>query len=200
MFGRTNNGGCIMIEFFVTAIFFVSMAVVAWVEFHEVVSEIKILNPEGDNNTALIVYQKGLRDFQPRVAFAFAEGLVSKGWRVEITTVSSHAPTDISRYDLLVIGWPTYMFNPSLPLRRYLKRIGDLKNKGVVIICTAAGAPAGSCEKMNDLVQATNGVIVKTFTLFSMRPNEGNSNPMEIATKIGKEIPLQRAMATRSLR
>jgi flavorubredoxin len=185
-----------MIEFIVPVILFVSMAVVAWVEFHEVVSEIKILNSEGEGNTALIIYQKGLRDFQPRVAFAFAEGLVSKGWRVEITTVSSRAPTDISGYDLLVIGWPTYMFNPSLPLRRYLKRIGDLKNKGVVIICTAAGAPAGSCKKMKDLVQATNGKIVKSLTLFTMRPNEGNSDPMEIATKIGKEIPLQRAMAT----
>ena len=184
-----------MIAFIVLAIFIVIMAVMAWVEFHEFVSKIKILNPEGNSSTALIVYQKGLRDFQPRVAFAFVEGLVSKGWRVEITTVSSRAPTDISRYDLLVIGWPTYMFNPSLPLRRYLKRIGDLKNKDVVIICTAAGAPAGSYEKMKALVQATNGNIVKSFTLFTMRPNEGNGDPIELATKIGKEIPLQGAMA-----
>lgn len=161
-----------------------------WLEFHEVVSEVKVLNPKGDNGKALVIYQKGLRDFQPKVAFAFAEGLASIGWRVEITTVSTHTPTDISSYDLLVLTWPTYFFSPSLPVRRYLRRIKDLKEKRTVIICTAAGAPANSCEKMKSLVQAANGNIVKSLKLFTMRPNEGNNNPLEIATKIGKEITL----------
>jgi flavorubredoxin len=168
----------------------VAVTITAWVEFHEVVSPVRVLNPEGEGGTALVVYQKGLRDFQPKVAFAFAEGLVSEGWRVEATTVSSRAPTDISGYDLLVIGWPTYWFNPSLPVRRYLRRIGDLKGKNTVIICTAAGAPVDSCRKMKALVQAAKGTIVKTLTLFSMRPNEDNRDPVEIATKVGKEIPL----------
>ena len=165
-------------------------AVTVWVELHEVVSEIKVLNPEGDKGTALVVYQKGLRDFQPKVAFAFAEGLVSRGWRVEITAVSSRAPTDISSYDLLVLGWPTYWFNPSLPIQRYLKRIGNLEGRTTVIICTASGAPASSCEKMKSLVQAANGTILKSLTLFTIRPNEGNGDPVEIATQVGKEIPL----------
>lgn len=177
-----------MIEVMGLAILAVIGAVTAWVEFHEVVSEMKILNPEGDSGRALIVYQKGLRTFQPRVASAFAEGLVSSGWRVEVTTISSHAPTDLSSYDLLVLGWPTYWFNPSLLLRRYLKRLGDLDGKRVVVICTAAGAPAGSCEKMRRIVQAAHGTVVKTLTLFTMRPNEGNDDPVEIATKVGREI------------
>ncbi len=163
-------------------------AVTAWVEFHEVKSEVKVLNPEGDRGKALVVYQKGLRDFQPKVASAFAEGLVSAGWRVEITTVSSRAPTDISRYDLLVLGWPTYWFNPSLPIRRYLRRIGDLEGRKTVIICTAAGAPAGSCRKMTSLVRAANGTILKSLTLFTMRPNEGNGDPVAIATQAGREL------------
>lgn len=164
------------------------VAVTAWVEFHEVVSEVKVLNPEGDTGRALVVYQKGLRDFQPRVASGFAEGLVSSGWRVEITTVSSRAPTEISGYDLLVLGWPTYWFNPSLPIRRYLGRIGDLRGKKTVIICTAAGAPAGSCEKMMKLVQAANGTIVKSLTLFTVRPNEGDGDLVAMATQVGKEL------------
>jgi hypothetical protein len=55
------------------------VTVTVWVEFHEVVSPVKILNPEGEGGTALVVYQKGLIDFQPKVAFAFAEGLASNG-------------------------------------------------------------------------------------------------------------------------
>ena len=168
----------------------VTVAVVFWIEFHEVVSPIRVLNSEGEGGTALVVYQKGLRDFQPKVAFAFAEGLVSNGWRVEVTTVSSHAPTKISSYDLLVLGWPTYLFTPSLPIRRYLRRIGDLKSKSTVIICTAAGAPINSCKKMKSLVQAAKGNVVKTLTLFTLRPNEGNRDPVEMSTQVGKEIPL----------
>lgn len=165
-------------------------AVTAWVEFREVASKVKVLNPEGGKGTALVVYQKGLRDFQPELASAFAKGLRSRGRRVEVTTVSSRAPTDISVYDLLVLGWPTYWFNPSLPIRRYVRRIGDLEGKKTVIICTAAGAPAGSCRKMMSLVRAANGTFLRSLTLFTMRPNEGNGDPVAIASQVGKELPL----------
>jgi flavorubredoxin len=179
-----------MIEVIGLAMLAVIGAVTAWVEFHAVVSEMTIVNPEGEGGTALIVYQKGLGTFQPRVASAFAEGLVSRGWRVESTTVNSYAPTDLSSYDLLDIGWPTYWFSPSLLLRRYVKRIGALDGKRVVVICTAAGAPAGSCEKMRRIVQAAHGTVVRSLTLFTMRPNEGNDDPEEIATNVGREIAL----------
>jgi flavorubredoxin len=178
-----------MVLFIFLFIVAVIVVVTVWVEFHEVVSPIKVMNPEGEGGTALVIYQKGLRDFQPKVVFAFAEGLISNDWRVEVTTVSSRAPTNIFSYDLLVIGWPTYWFTPSLPIRRYLRRIGDLNGKNTVIICTAAGAPISSCKKMKALVQAAKGNIVKTLTLFTMRPNENNRDPVEIATRVGNEIP-----------
>jgi flavorubredoxin len=181
-----------MIEFVIFFILAGSIAITAWVELHEVVSEVKVLSPESDKGTALVIYQKGLRDFAPKVAFAFANGLVFTGWRVEITTVSPNAPTHISSYDLLVLVWPTYMFSPSLPIRKYLRRIGDLEEKRIIIICTAAGAPLGSCEKMKNLVQAAHGSIEKSLTLFTMRPNDGNGDPFKIATRVGKEIPLQK--------
>ncbi len=178
----------LFISSFVLIVFAVITVIVVFLaEFHEVAGPIKVLNPQGKVGTALIVYQKGLRDFQPKVANGFAEGLVSSGWKVEITTVSSQTPTDISGYDLIVLGWPTYFFSPSLPIRRYLKRIGDLRNKDVVILCTAAGLPGESCEKMEHLVQRTNGNVLKTLTLFSLRPHENNRDPVEIATEAGKQ-------------
>ncbi len=179
-----------MILFIFLFVLAVTVTITVWLEFHEVVSPIRVLNSEGEGGTALVVYQKGLRDFQPKVASAFAEGLVSKGWRVEITTVSPRAPTKISKYDLLVLGWPTYWFTPSLPIRRYLRRIGDLEGKKTVIICTAAGAPAGSCRKMMSLVQRANGTILKALTLFTMRPNEGNGDPLAMATQAAEELHL----------
>jgi hypothetical protein len=38
------------------------VTVTVWVEFHEVVSPVKILNPEGKNGKGRAVYQNGLRD------------------------------------------------------------------------------------------------------------------------------------------
>jgi flavorubredoxin len=180
-----------MMEFVIFFILAGSIAIMAWVEFHEVVSEVKVLSPESDKGTALVIYHKGLRDFASQVASAFAKGLVYNGWRVEITTVSPNAPTHISSYDLLVLVWPTYMFSPSLPIRKYLRRIGDLEAKRTIIVCTAAGAPLGSCEKMKNLVQTAHGSVEKSLTLFTMRPNEENGNPFEIATRVGKETRLQ---------
>ena len=165
-------------------------AVTAWLEFHEVSSKVEVLNPENKKGTALVIYQKGLRDFQTKVAFAFAKSFVANKWRVEITTVSPLAPTQLSSYDILVIVWPTYFFSPSLQIRRYLRKIGDLEGKRIIIICTATGAPAGSCEKMKSLVQGANGNVVKFVTLYTMRPNEGNGDPLAIAANIGKEIQL----------
>ncbi len=57
-----------------------------------------------------------------------------------------------------------------------------------MIICTAAGAPAGSCEKMMKLVRAANGTVVESLMLFTMRPNEGDGDPVAMATRVGKEL------------
>jgi flavorubredoxin len=175
-----------MIWYIFILILIVIGVVTAWVEFHEVVSEVKVLNPDGEKGTALVVYQRALRDFQPKMASAFAEGLASGGLRVDITTVSSQAPTDLTKYDLIVLGWPTFWFNPSLPVRRYVDRVKDFEQKSIVIICTAAGSPLGSCEKMRTLVSSANGNIVRSLTLYSMRPNEGDRDPVEIAMQAGK--------------
>ncbi|NIO70024.1 MAG: hypothetical protein GTN71_13605, partial [Anaerolineae bacterium] len=114
----------------------------------EVVSEVKTLNPEGDGGTALVVYHPGKSDFQHRVFSGFVEGLVSRNWHVEITTPSAQAPTDLSGYDLLVLGGPTYWFTPNRPIRRYLSRLGDLGGQRTVTIITAMGAGERSTSIM----------------------------------------------------
>ena len=62
----------------------------------EVVSEIEVINANG-SKAALIVYQPGFSSFPRDSSYAFADGLVSSGWRVEITTASSQTPADHSK-------------------------------------------------------------------------------------------------------
>jgi hypothetical protein len=163
-----------------------------WLD-REVVSQVEVRNPEGDAGTALVVYHPGKSDFQEKVTYAFAESLVSNGWRVEITTASSQAPTDLSGYDLLVLGGPTYWFAPNQPVRRYLSRLGDLGGQPTVTIITAMGLGGRSISIMEQDVREANGDLVKSLLLYTMRPNEdlyGINDAVEIATQAAREIPL----------
>jgi len=178
--------------------------VAAWVLLdlwlnREVISEVKTLNPEGDAGAALVVYHPGKSDFHDRVTSGFAEGLVSKGWRVEITTASAQAPADLSGYGLLVLGGPTYWFTPNRPIRRYLSRLGDLGGQRTVTIITAMGAGERSTSIMEKQVRQANGDLVEALLLYSMRPNDDDNYvdsdqnralAVEMATRAAKEISL----------
>jgi len=181
---------------YVVTLVVVAAAAVAWLFYRgsrEVVSEVRVLNPEADKGTALVVYHPGLTDFHEKVTRAFADGLVSRGWRVEVTTASSQAPSDISVYDLLVLGGPTYFWTPNRPIRGYLRRLGDLGGKRTVSIITAMGMGGRSTSIMEQLVQKANGDLVKALLLYTIRPNEdlyGINDAVEIVTQVAKEIPL----------
>jgi flavorubredoxin len=183
----------------VPVLFIVVVALLNYGRNKEVVSEVKTLNPEGDGGTALVVYHPGKSDFQRRVFSGFTEGLVSNGWRVEITTPSSQAPTDLSGYDLLVLGGPTYWFTPNRPIRRYLSRLGNLGGQRTVTIITAMGAGERSTSIMEKQVREANGDLVNALLLYKMRPNDDDNYvdskqnqalAVKMATQSAKEIPL----------
>ncbi len=159
----------------------------------EVVSELEVRNSEGSVGTALVVYHPGKGGSGKRITTSFVQGLVSNGWRVEMTTPSAQAPTDLSGYDLLVLGGPTYWFTPNRPIRRYLRRLGDLGGKRTVTIITGMGEGGRSTSIMERDVREANGDLVKALLLYTIRPNEelhGINDAVEIATRAAKEIPL----------
>jgi len=63
-------------------------SVLAYVMFaigNDVVTEVVVKNAEG-SETALVLYHPGLSSFAHDVAYAFADGLVSNGWRGDCYT------------------------------------------------------------------------------------------------------------------
>ena len=159
----------------------------------EVVSEIMILSAEAKGGTALVVYHPGLSGFHEKATRAFAEGLVSSGWRVEITTASSQAPADMSNYDLVVLGGPTYQWGPARSVQDYIRRLGDLDGKRTVTIVSGMGSTGRSVAVMERLVREVNGNLVKSLPIWTLAPNEevyGISDPVEIMRRAGAEIAL----------
>ena len=159
----------------------------------EHVSELQIINLDGTSGTALVVYHPGLSSFQEDVTKSFVDGLVSKGWRIEITTASSDAPSDITNYDLLVLGTPTYGSAPAKPLVNYIDRLDDLDGKPIVVICTALGSAQETLERVSTQIQEINGSVISSLTLTRMAPNDeqfGSTAPKEIAYRAGTEFAL----------
>lgn len=167
----------------------VSVSLLAYASFvinNDVISELVIKNPQG-SKTALILYHPGLSSFSQDVSYAFADGLIQNNWRVEITTPSIEAPTDLSKYDLLVVASNTYGFSPDTPTTRHLERIGDLKEIKVVLLTLGAGSALESQQSLENMVEAQNGTIIRSILVYSIAPNEGDKSPTEFArqTAIG---------------
>jgi hypothetical protein len=180
---------------------------VAWVSSYlwlnaETVSGIEVQNPAGDVGTALVVDHPGRGSFHVRVVSGFVEGLVDSRWRVETTTANGQAPTDLSGYDLLVLGSPTYWFTPSWPIRRYLERLGDLAGQPTVTIITGMGAGERSASLMQRQVQEANGEMVSGLLFYRLRPNDGENyvNPEQnqaVAVKLATQAASELAVAGR---
>lgn len=153
----------------------------------DVVSDIIILNNEGEAN-ALLIYHPGFTSFTKEVVFAFADGLALNNWRIDITTPSPEAPTTIANYDLLVVAAPVYGFGPTPTLSRHIDRIGDLQVIRTSIILTAAGSPGNSVETMREIIEENNGKVESQIELFSLAPNEDDKSALDLSEEAGSKI------------
>ena len=171
------------------------VGVYAWSAVNkDVVSGIEVINPSG-SKTALVVYQTGLTAFPKDTSYAFANGLAASGWRVEVTTASSQAPSNLSKYSLLALGFPVYGGKPGTAITRYIDRVKDLHGVNAVIIACGGGANStSSVDAMTQSVHATNGTVLKSLALGSMStvvgiaPGHGSGSPADIARQAGMQI------------
>jgi flavorubredoxin len=148
----------------------------------EVVSEIDVKNADG-SKTVLIVYQPGFSSFPKDVSYAFADGLASSGWRVEITTASSEAPSDLSKYDLLTLAYPVYGGTVGTAIVSYVNRVNNLAGVNTMIIACGAGDSGESIIPLKQQVEAANGTFYDSLAL-----SNGNSTALESAQQIGSSI------------
>jgi hypothetical protein len=139
--------------------------------YHETPTDIRVLNA-GGAKTALVIYHPGLTDYAKNVTYTYAEALAASGWRVEVTTPSTQAPTDISKYQLLVLGWAIYDFNPAPTITNQIHRLGNLGGIDTAIIIIGGGLdPLNVKDSMNRIIEDANGNVVQTITMFRSQRN-----------------------------
>jgi hypothetical protein len=139
--------------------------------YREVPTETQVLNADGAK-TALVIYHPGLTDFARNITYTYAEALAACGWRVEIATASTQAPTDLNRYSLLVLNWPIYDLNPAPAITNQIHRIGSLNGIDTVIVTIGGGLdPLNAGAAMNKIVQDADGNVVQSLTSFRSQRN-----------------------------
>jgi flavorubredoxin len=168
-----------------------AMGIIMWRTSQETVTPLRTLNPQSSGPRALVVYSPGLSDFPQKMAEAFATGLASSNWSMDIVTASSQAPTDLTDYTLLVIGGPIYGGQPSKPVQDYMARLGDLEGLRIYTLLTSAGENPQAEEFMSSWVTTHGGVEAGMLVLHTMAPNEpvdGVSDPTQIAANAAQSL------------
>lgn len=106
----------------------------------------------------------------------------------------SQAPSNHSKYSLLVVGTPTYG-GPGQAVVRYIDRVGDLHGINTATIAVGGGSPERSADAINKQVRASNGTVVKSLaqsnlsTLIGVVPSGGDGSQAYVAQQAGTQIP-----------
>lgn len=126
------------------------ISVIAWLVGYSRSHNSETIKPEGDiTSKALIVYDPGLTGGTKTAALYMAEDLKSKNYEVTVAGVRSSEATDVSGYDILIVGSPTYGANPTGPVKSYLNGLKPPEN-----ITVGVYSLAGSEVQDSNLVMA----------------------------------------------
>jgi hypothetical protein len=150
----------------------------------EIIRDVEIQNEDGLTGTAFVVFRPGLTSFNEDIVNAFIRGLVASDWRVEVTTCSTQTPTNVSTYDLIVLGSPVNGAQPHAAMQAYLER-ADFEGKEVVLILTMGGSGADAMVLFRNATVNANGVVHSEYIYALL--DSGASNSAYIA---GTEITL----------
>ncbi len=127
---------------------------------HDVVTPLEVINADGTAK-ALVVYQQSLSSGPKDAAYTFAEGLEAAGWRVEVTSASPEAPSNLTNYKLLVLAYPIYGARPGETITRYVDRLGDMHQIHTVTIDVRWSNAVETVMKQK--IGTQNGTVIQTL-------------------------------------
>jgi flavodoxin len=145
----------------------------------------KVLSAEvADAPKALVVYQPTVGDSGKTIAERIAAGLNENGYEVTLAYPSEKLSSDISAYDIVVLGSGVYAGKSSKALRDYVSSVDSFSGKTIFLYSV------GSMETMEELdefgaeIEGSNGLI--TFKFQSTDKDAGDKAYAQAVLIVGK--------------
>ncbi|MGY5858949.1 MAG: hypothetical protein RTU63_06245 [Candidatus Thorarchaeota archaeon] len=135
-----------------------STVIIVSINSRETIRDLEIQNPDGLEGTVFVVFRPGVTSFNEDIVNEFIRGLVDSDWRVEVTTTSTQTPTNVTGYDLIVLGSPVNGGMPHESMLVYLTRI-DFEGRPVFLILTSGGAGGPGLSHFRNATVDVNGII-----------------------------------------
>ena len=148
-----------------------------------------VINPDATGPTALVAYYPGRSTFSAEIATAFADGLATNGWRVEVVAAGSGAPTDMTPYSLVAVGSPTYFWQPAQRALKYIASL-DLTGKDGAVFSSGLFSTASAAARLEDAIRAVGGHPISSVQVKTGAGMAGMTNPEDVALEAGAAIPL----------
>ena len=140
----------------------------------EFVSPVTTLGGEESAGRALIVHHRG-RGSGPvpgSRATGIRRRIAGAGLAGRYHDSQPPTSTDLSEYDLLVLGAQAYNWCPARPVVDYVDRVGNLRGKPVVVIVSGGGMTERAMRVLQRRIVKAGGVIVDAIEIWTSRSNE----------------------------
>lgn len=102
-------------------------------------NEIITKSENSNGKEALVIYQNCRSEFPKEIANSLATGLNDKGYTVTVNTSGGFLPTDVSKYDVVILGGAVIAGNVGEPLQEYANNIEKFGDAKVILYSTGAG-------------------------------------------------------------
>jgi NAD(P)H-dependent FMN reductase len=162
----------------------------------ETTSELIALGGHGTAGRALIVHHPSKRGFVRRLVGAYADGMISNDWHVDLTTASWASTGDVSSYDLIVLAAPVYNWRAAKPLLTHVGRMTGMNGKSTVIVLAGGGMTDRALADLRDRVVSKGATTIDALEIWTERPNTpryGTSDPDEIMRRAGAHLGAARS-------
>ncbi|HEY8344081.1 MAG TPA: hypothetical protein VIL66_02710 [Bacillota bacterium] len=145
----------------------------------------------GKGNTpkkAIIIYQPAITKVTTRMAQQLAAGLNEGGYEVTLNHPGKHLSMDLSGYDLIIFGSPTYAGQLTKALTQYMEQVcpelvkAPGKAPRIVLFATGGLEQTEEFDRVAGILSGLNVVRNIKFTSGSLEKNE------QIAYDLGIEL------------
>jgi len=137
---------------------------------------------------ALIIYHPGATAYTEEAACAIGKALQAKGWEVHLDRANSKAISDLSDFNLLCVGSPTYMASPRPPIVNYINRCTNLEKRACLVLTTGGADPNESNKKLQNLLKSRGGKVISSLALLTKQKDQLDELTEEFVEKIVEVI------------